>query len=167
MPVEAQTHVLAEAIEAAADPLLRAHGLTLVDLDLRRGGRRAVLRFYLDKPEGVGIDDCRRFSEEAGDLLAAAGLLPESCDLEVSSPGLDRELRKDRELRWAIGKSVRVWTAEPVDGRRELVGRLVEVGEDFLALAEGAGLRRVPRGILAKARLEVELPGSARPGGVR
>ena len=151
--------VLVEAVEALASPVLEAHGLTLVDLEVKGGGRRFLVRFFVDRsggPGGVGIDDCRRFSEEIGDLLDVSNLIPGSYDLEVSSPGLDRELRKDRELRWAVGKRVRVWTREPVDDRREFDGDLVEVGEAFLTLAEVAGQRQVPRALLAKVRLETE-----------
>jgi ribosome maturation factor RimP len=147
---------LVEAIEAVVAPVIDAHGLTLVDVDVRGSGRRLTVRFFIDKPGGVSIGDCQRVSEEVGDLLDVANLVPGSYDLEVSSPGLDRELKKDRELRWAVGRSVRVWTREPLEGEREFVGRLVEVGEDFLTLVEPAGPRRVPRALLAKARLEVE-----------
>jgi ribosome maturation factor RimP len=152
---------LSEALAGVVAPVIRAHGLTLVDLDLRRGGRRSLLRLYVDKPGGVTIEDCRRLSEEVGDLLDVSSLLPESYDLEVSSPGLDRELKKDRELRWAVGKRVRMWTREPLDGQRELAGRLVEVGETFLTRAEAGGLRQIPRVLLTKVRLEVEPRGSA------
>jgi len=160
-PMSKHTQPIAAAIEALAAPVLGAHGLTLVDLEYAGGARRAVLRFYVDKPGGVTIDDCQRFSREIGDLLDVSDLLPGSFDLEVSSPGLDRELKKDRELTWAIGKSVHLWTREPVDGQRELVGRLVEVGEAFLTLAEAAGRRQVPRALLTKVRLEVERRRSA------
>ena len=155
MSVESEAQALTDAIEAVAMPVVRAHGLTLVDVDVRRGGRRAVVRFFIDTPGGVTIADCQRFSEEIGDLLDVANVLPQSYDLEVSSPGLDRELRKDRELHWAMGKRVRVWTREPVDGRLELVGQLVEVGETFLTLVEVAGGRQVPRAWLSKVRLDV------------
>jgi ribosome maturation factor RimP len=153
--VESEAQASTDAIEAVAMPLVRAHGLTLVDVDLRRGGRRAVVRFFIDKPGGVTIADCQRFSEEVGDLLDVANVFLQSYDLEVSSPGLDRELRKDRELHWAMGKRVRVWTREPVDGRLELLGQLIEVGETFLTLVEVAGRRQVPRAWLSKVRLDV------------
>jgi len=146
---------LPEAIEAVADPVLRAHGLVLVDLEVHRSGRRSTVRFFIDKPGGVTIEDCRRFSEEIGDLLDVADLLPERYDLEVSSPGLERELRKERELRWAVGRRVRVWTREPVGGRREFAGRLLEVGETDLTVAEAAGPVRIPRAVAARVRLEL------------
>lgn len=150
---------LTAEVEVLAGPLLRAYGLTLVDLEFRRHGRRGLLRLFIDKPGGVGIEDCRRFSEELGDLLDVSDLIPESYDLEVSSPGLDRELRKEREFRWAVGKRVRLWTIEPLEGRRELAGRLTRVTEDTLTVEEGARRVEVPRTHLAKARLE-EVPGS-------
>ena len=156
VPAEGDVGGLAEAIEAVVAPVVETHGLTLVDLDVRGSGRRLTVRFFIDKPGGVSVGDCQSFSEEVGDLLDVANLVPGSYDLEVSSPGLDRELRKDRELRWAVGRCVRLWTREPLDGQREFVGRLVEVGEDVLTLEEPAGQRRVPRGLLAKARLEGE-----------
>jgi len=112
----------------------------------------------------VGIDDCRRFSAEIGDVLDAAGVLPGSYDLEVSSPGLDRELRKERELRWAVGKQVRLWTREPVAERRELAGQLVDVDAESLTLAEAAGRCRIPRVLVTRVRLEVERRMSARAG---
>jgi ribosome maturation factor RimP len=150
-----------EAIEALAAPVLLAHGLTLVDVELLGGGRRSVLRFFIDKPGGVTIDDCQQFSREIGDLLDVENVVSGSFDLEVSSPGLDRELKKDRELAWAVGRPVRAWTREPVDGQREFTGQLLEVGEAFLTLAEAAGRRRVPRALLTKVRLEAERKRSA------
>lgn len=161
MSVGTETHALSEAIEDVVAPVVRAHGLTLVDVDLRGGGGRSTLRFFIDKPGGVSITDCQRFSQEVGDLLDVANLLAGRYDLEVSSPGLDRELKKERELRWAVGKLVRVWTREPVEGRRELVGRLAEVGEQSLTLTDPDGRREVPRDLVAKVRLEMGFPGSA------
>lgn len=152
---------LVAEIEALAGPLLRGYGLELVDLEFRRQGRRGLLRVFIDKPGGVGIEDCRRLSEELGDLLDVSDLVAESYDLEVSSPGLDRELKKERELRWAVGKRVRLWTAEAIEGCREFAGRLAAVAEEALTVEEGARRWAVPRALLAKARLE-EVPGPER-----
>src|SRR5258708_35217403 len=88
-------------IEGVVQPVLRDHGLTLVDLEWRPRRPRGVLRLYVDKAGGVGIDDCQRLSREGGDVLDASAVIEEAYDLEGSSPGLDRQLRTDRELRWA------------------------------------------------------------------
>ena len=161
MPVVMEAPGLADQVEAVVSPVIRSHGLVLVDLDLRGGGRRTAVRVYVDKPGGVGIDDCRRHSEEIGDLLDVSRLLTEAYDLEVSSPGLDRELRKEREFRWAVGKRVRVWTRESHDGRREFAGRLVDVRDTSLTLMEAAGWCQVPRALVTKARLEIDPRGLA------
>ncbi|MFQ5897723.1 MAG: ribosome maturation factor RimP [Candidatus Methylomirabilia bacterium] len=157
-------------IEALVSPVLRDHGLRLVDLEWRGAGRRGVLRFYIDRTnsedreptaavDGVSIADCQRFSQEVGDLLDVSGLIPEAYDLEVSSPGLDRELRKEREFRWAIGKAVHCWLREDLDGRMEVSGCLREVRDETLVLEEAEGrVWELPRLRVSKARLELPFP---------
>ena len=139
---------LEPAVETVVLPAVYAHGLMLVDLEIRGNGRRVAVRLYVDKPGGVTVGECQQLSHEVGDL-------------EVSSPGLDRELRKEREFRWACGRLVRVWTREDVDGCREHAGRLVAVDEADLTLATSGSSRRVPRSLVSKARLEMEPRGSA------
>jgi ribosome maturation factor RimP len=144
-----------DRIEAVVAPVLASRGLDLVDTEWHREGRRWVLRFFVDKPGGV--QDCQSFSREAGDVLDVSGLIEPSYDLEVSSPGLDRVLKKERELRWAVGRDVHCWVGEPVDGRTEFSGRLVDVSPAALMLEEGAGTRReVPRRLVTKARLQLQ-----------
>jgi ribosome maturation factor RimP len=152
---------LEAAVETVVLPAVQAHGLTLVDLEVRGGGRRSAVRIYVDKAGGVTIEDCQALSHEVGDLIDVSNLVPGSYDLEVSSPGLDRELRKDRELRWATGRLVHVWTRQPHDGRRDLSGRLLLVDGAGLTIATPEGPQRVPRDLVAKVRLEVEPRGSA------
>ncbi len=120
-----------------------------------------MLRLFVDKPGGVSVGDCQAASRETGDVLDVSGLIEPAYDLEVSSPGLDRELKKDREYAWATGKEVRCWVREAVDGRTELSGRLVAVSTATLSLAEPDGsTREVPRGLVTRARL---VPGVAWP----
>jgi ribosome maturation factor RimP len=149
-----------ERIEAVLSPVVEAHGLSLVDADWRREGRRWVLRLFVDKPGGVTVSDCQRLSHEAGDVLDVAGLMSEPYDLEVSSPGLDRELRKDRELAWAVGKDIRCWVREAVEGRTEFSGRLLGVSaEEIVVEAPEGGTHALPRRLLTRARLVPDLPG--------
>src|SRR5437899_12733342 len=103
--------VQADQIEEVVMPVLRDHGLELVDIEWRPLRPRGVLRLFVDKPGGVGIGDCERLSREIGDVLDAAALIEGAYDLEVSSPGLDRQLRKEREYRWAVGRQIRCWLA--------------------------------------------------------
>ncbi|MGH7335410.1 MAG: ribosome maturation factor RimP [Candidatus Rokuibacteriota bacterium] len=146
-------------IEEVIQPVLGDHGLELVDLDLRGTRPRGALRVFVDKTGGVRLADCERLSRELGDILDVAGVIEGAYDLEVSSPGLDRALRKEREFRWAVGKPVRCWIA----GGQEFAGLLAEVGNEQLVL-ERAGQRvEVSRAALTKARLDIEVPWSRRP----
>jgi len=141
-------------IEQVIEPIVRDHGLELVDLEWYARRPRGVLRVYVDKPGGVGIADCERASREIGDVLDVAGVIEHAYDLEVSSPGLDRQLRKDREFRWAVGRQVRCWIA----GGREFRGVLAEVRGEHLVLDTVEGPTEVPRSEVTKARLEAETP---------
>jgi len=140
-------------MEDVVQPILRDHGLTLVDLEWREGPR-GVLRVAVDKPGGVAVEDCERASREIGDVLDVAGLVATGYDLEVSSPGLERRLRSDREFRWAIGKRVCCWQS----GGMEVRGRLSEVSNDRLVLEHEGQRIEVPRANVTKARLDAELP---------
>jgi ribosome maturation factor RimP len=155
MPDDAQLARIEEVIQ----PVLREHGLELVDVDWKGVRPRGVLRVFVDKTGGVRLADCERLSRELGDILDVASVIEGAYDLEVSSPGLDRTLRKEREFRWALGKRVRCWVA----GGEEFAGRLAEVGDERLVL-ERAGQRvEVSRAALTKARLDIEVPWSRRP----
>jgi ribosome maturation factor RimP len=141
-------------IEETVVPVVGDHGLELVDLDWRGLRPRGVLRLYVDKPGGVGVGDCVRLSRELGDVLDAAAVIEGAYDLEVSSPGLDRQLKKDREYRWATGKQVRCWLA----GGAEFHGRLAEVGPERLVLERDGERTELRRSEVTKARLEAEVP---------
>jgi ribosome maturation factor RimP len=146
-------------IEGVVQPVLRDHGLMLVDLEWRPRRPRGVLRLFVDKPGGVGIDDCQRVSREIGDVLDASALIEEAYDLEVSSPGLDRQLRKEREFRWAVGKRVRCWLA----GGEEVRGRLLGIDDGQVILEQDGGTPvRLDRASVTKARLDADVPWSKR-----
>jgi ribosome maturation factor RimP len=141
-------------IEEVIAPVVRQHGLALVDVEWRGDRRRGILRVFVDKAGGVGIDECGRLSREIGDLIEAEAVIDHAYDLEVSSPGLDRQLRKDREFQWALGKPVRCWLA----GGEEHVGTLTEVAPERLVLDRDGERVELPRDVVTKARLDVTVP---------
>jgi ribosome maturation factor RimP len=145
-------------LEEAVQPVLREHGLELVEIEWRGRRPRGVLRLFVDKPGGVGVGDCERVSRELGDVLEASALIEDAYDLEVSSPGLDRQLRSDREFRWAVGKLVQCWLA----GGESVCGRLVAVTPERLLVEGERGAVEVERGRVTKARLEPDLPWARR-----
>lgn len=141
-------------IEEVILPVLRDHGLELVDLEWRPHRPRAALRVFVDMRGGIAVGHCERVSREIGDLLDVAGLITQAYDLEVSSPGLDRQLRKDREYRWAVGKRVCCW----LTGGDEVRGRLAEVADERLTIERDGARVELSRADITKARLDAEVP---------
>lgn len=151
--------------------IARSHGLDLFDVQLRRESIGLVLRVTLDRepPPGaapaaaedpVGIDDCKRVSE---DLSAVLDVEPElvgeagrGYTLEVSSPGLDRPLRGEADYRRFAGRLAKIVTREPVDGQSHFEGRLAGVEGVEVLVAQGKRMHRVPLDVISRARLEVE-----------
>lgn len=127
-----------------------------LELGRQRGGW--FLRLTIDKAGGgVTLDDCQRVSQQFGAELDSLDLIPTTYTLEVSSPGLDRPLRSDRDFVRFSGRLVAISTFEPVDGQKHFVGRLKSFQDGIVTIADERGAeRRVPRDKISKARLELE-----------
>lgn len=123
-----------EAAARLAQPLLEEMGLTLWDLRFEKEGSLWYLRYFIDKDGGVTIDDCERFSRAVEKKLDAADPIDQSYTLEVSSPGIERELTKDWHYEACMGQDVAVRLIRPVDGVRDFVGTLTGCGEEGVAL---------------------------------
>ena len=119
------------------EPGVRALGFELVDVELSGRGRRAVLRVYIDGPEGVTVDDCADVSRQLSGILDVEDPIPERYVLEVSSPGLDRPLAKREDFERFVGEQVKVRTRRPLDGQRNFKGRLVGVETEHVVLDLG------------------------------
>lgn len=146
---------LIDELERISEPVLNELNLTLVDIEYRKEGGRWILRFYIDKKGGISIEDCARFSQEMGDLLDVHDIIPARYNLEVSSPGLCRALKKDRDFEWAVERNVHIWTKEPIDGKREVSGRLCNFSDDKLTIkGTEKDIIEIPFSMVSKARLE-------------
>lgn len=106
-----------EAVEKLLEPVLEKDGLELVDVEYVRE-RNWILRVFIDKVGGVGLDDCQAASEKAGSLLDEKDLIPDNYMLEVSSPGLDRVLKKDKDFIRYTGEDVDVKLFAPLKERK-------------------------------------------------
>ncbi len=139
-----------------AEPVVISLGLELVDVEFQRERQGWVLRLYIDKPGGVNLGDCVRVSEVLGDLLDAKDFIHHAYHLEVSSPGLDRPLRKKEDFKRFAGDKVRIQMEEPIEGRRNFTGLLRGIeGEDILLEVDGR-LWRLPRDKVKKANIKYE-----------
>lgn len=120
-----------------AEPLAAQEGMEVIDIELKHEGSRGgkVLRVYLDKEGGPVMEDLSKVSRSLSDLLDEhEDIVEGSYSLEVSSPGVNRPLKRPEHFARYIGKKVRVRTWEPMQGRRAFVGQLLEVTPDGIAL---------------------------------
>lgn len=146
-------HRIADRVQAVAGPLAAALGLEIVDVEYRKEGGRWVLRVFIDKAGGVGLDDCEALSERLGQELDRQDIVPHAYALEVSSPGIERPLKKPADFLRFTGHEARILTATPFKGRRRFTGRIIAAGEEKVRLlVEGAELE-IPYAVIQKANL--------------
>jgi len=154
-----------EKIERIVLPILADLGMELVELEYQREGREWVVRIFLDKVGGVNLDDCASVSREVGTVLEVEDVVPEGYRLEVSSPGLDRPLKKAADYQRFIGELAKIKTFEKMDPdgrgqeRKTFVGRLLgfEGGRvRILQLDKKGGEVSFDIEEIAKANLEPE-----------
>ncbi len=144
---------LRERLIALMEPLIGRLGYELVDLEHGAGRGSAVVRLYIDRPGGVGIEDCERVSREVSALLDVEDPIPTAYALEVSSPGFDRVLRTRAHFERFAGSRVTVELAAARAGRRRYTGTLLAVGDSGIELEVDG--ERVTLGFaeVARARL--------------
>ncbi|MGH8143540.1 MAG: ribosome maturation factor RimP [Steroidobacteraceae bacterium] len=144
---------LREQLIALTEPLLGQLGYELVDLEYAPGRTHAVLRVFIDKPLGVGLDDCEQVSHELSALLDVEDPVPTAYTLEVSSPGLDRVLRTRAHFQRFVGARVWVELRAARDGRRRYTGRLESLDAEGVELVVDGAIVRVPFEEISRARL--------------
>lgn len=141
-------------VEELVRPLLEMEGLELVDVEFRRERPGWVLRLYIDRQGGVNLGDCVRVSRELGELLDVEDFIPCSYHLEVSSPGINRPLKKREDFEKFKGEWVKVKLSEPIEGRRNLRGRILGwEGDGFLVVVEDK-VYHIPMRKVVKANLD-------------
>ena len=145
-------------VEDIVRPLLRSEGLSLVDVACKWEQRGWVLRIYIDKEGGVRVEDCAQVSRELGQILDVEDVIPVSYSLEVSSPGLNRPLKKEEDFIKYSGRNVKIKTSEYFSGRRNFTGELLGCAEGkVMVKVAGEEVFAVPLSSILKANLEIEL----------
>lgn len=142
-----------------SEPIADAEGQTVVAVEYTGGRSRPTIHVTLHKQGGVTVGDCQRFSSLLGARLdLEEDHLPDGYYLEVSSPGLDRTLKAEREFEVFRGRTIRVNTYAPVDGQKEFTGVLEGADDDHIVISDEEGNeRRIPRDMVARAKLHYEI----------
>jgi ribosome maturation factor RimP len=148
---------IVKEVSRIAESLLPEFGMEMVDVEFLFERGRWTLRVFIDKEGGVTVEDCARVSRDLGDVVEGENIIDRPYVLEVSSPGLDRPLRKEQDFVRSIGRLVTIEMARPVYKRRNFTGRLAQVKDGTVGiLVDSAGLFELPIDGMKRARIKYE-----------
>ena len=139
-----------------ADDIVEERGLELVDVEYKKEGSDWFLRVFIDHPEGIDHEQCRSVSEELSTLLDLEDFIDDSYFLEVSSPGVDRPLKRDEDFERFKGKVIEVSTYAPIQGRKKIAGTLLGLRDELIIVKVDGEEIEIPRNKAASVKLAVE-----------
>lgn len=123
-----------EKVETLVEEKIKNLGYRLYDVEYVKEGKEYYLRIYIDKDEGINLEDCELVSNSITDVLDEADYIKDQYFLEVSSPGVERILRKDKHLQENIGAKVQVKLFKPIKGKKQYEGTLKDFNENIIEL---------------------------------
>lgn len=157
---------ITEKLNEIAVNVADKNNLELVRAEVVGSVKEPIVRIFIDKPQGVTHEDCSKVSHEIGTILDEQDFISSEYTLEVSSPGLERELYSLQDFKKFTGNLAKVKTRKPVDGQRNFRGKIKSVeGEEIVFEDKTNGEVRFPYEIVAKANLEIDLEEEFRRGG--
>jgi len=146
-----------ETIETYILQILEELNLDLVEFDLFRAGNRKILRIFVDRKDGVSVDDCASVSRKLGARLdLEEDLIPGQYTLEVSSPGVDRPLKTQRDFERQNGRFIRVTLQEKIEGHTFWTGTVLEANEQSVLLDAGEKQITIPYDMVLSAKVEIQ-----------
>lgn len=146
-----------QSVTELIEPGLLADELELVDVEFKKEGKNWILRIYIDREGGVTLSDCQKVSRLAGDLIEVEEVIEPVYTLEVSSPGLNRVLKKEKDFLKYSGKKIYVQCHAPMDGRKKFTGILTGFIDQSIHLEVDGQHYTIPLNLVAKANLVIEI----------
>ncbi len=144
-------------IKELLEPLLYEKNLELFDIEFKGLGSKGILRVFIDKEQGVTVNDCAQISRELGRSLEVHDVIPGSYTLEISSPGLTRALKKPSDYLRYRGKTVKIKTLEDIEDRKVFKGTLLDFVDETVSLQTDGVNYLIPYKNIEKANLELDL----------
>ena len=142
--------------ETLLEPIITRLGFELVDVEYVKEGGQWYLRAYIDKPGGITVDDCEAVSREFSDILDEKDYIEDSYIMEISSPGLDRPLKKEKDFARSIGKLVEIRTYRPIEKQKEFCGELTAYDNNSVTIDEEGTPRTFDKKDIALVRLAID-----------
>jgi len=158
---------IASGLWQMLEPYLVAERVELDDLDVRGQGSGRIVRVMVDASDGLGVDRIAQLSRGVARLLDEADAMSDGYTLEVSSPGLERPLRRLAHFVKAVGREIDVKTRDPIDGAQRHRGVLEKVDDEALRLIVDGAPRTIPMGAVTKAQTVFRWEKAPKPGGKR
>lgn len=149
---------LIDSIRELAEPLIHSQGLELVDIEFFTEARGWVLRFYIDKEGGVTLDHCSRLSQQLGDVIDVKDIVPQRYILEVSSPGVNRVLKTEKDFLRYRGEIIKITVSEPIEGRKHFQGTLSDCRDGNILVATDTERQLIPITMISKANVAYQFP---------
>ena len=141
-------------VEELVNPIIEGYGFEIVEVEWKPKGGTWNLCLYIDKPGGITIQDCEMVNHEFSDLLDRVDIIDHSYNLEVSSPGVERPLKKQRDFERYQGEPVQVSTYQKVQGQKKFYGKLFDFDDEMLTiLTEEGDYVKLPFANIAKVKL--------------
>ena len=144
------------AVAELIEPVFRENNIELVDVEYKKTGRIWVLRIFIDKNQGVTVGDCQKLSREIEDLIEVHELISVPYVLEVSSPGLNRSLKKESDFLRNKGKRIQIKTFSSISNKKQFSGTIKNFMNKTLLLEDKDGILEVPLDKIAQAKLIIE-----------
>jgi len=152
---ENRTDPLKEMLWPLGEKACEVHSCRLIEMELYRSQGRWLIRFYIDKETGVTVDECAEVSQTLDRYLEARDPIDTPYTLEVSSPGIDRPLRREEDFKTYVGENIRVSVYSPIDGRKNFSGQLMDVADGIISVqVETDTSVRISLDDIKKARLK-------------
>jgi ribosome maturation factor RimP len=146
-----------EEIQQLVQRIVDSEGMELVDVEFKSGRSRNLVRVFIDKVGGVTLDDCENISRQLGAILDVKDLMKNAYILEISSPGVDRPMRTDRDYERSLGRTMRVTFHGQNGDSQQMIGRLLEVTDAAIVLDVEGKLTSIARDQIIKAVQEIVL----------
>ena len=142
--------------EALLSPIVESNGFELVDVEYVKEAGNWYLRGYIDKPGGITVNDCETVSRAFSDRLDEDDFIEDSYIMEISSPGLDRPLKKEKDFARSIGKLVEIRTYRPIEKQKEFCGELTAYDNNSVTIDEEGTPRTFDKKDIALVRLAID-----------
>lgn len=136
--------------------IIKDTDIELVDVEYIKEGSHMYLRVFIDNPEGTSIEDCQKISQSISNRLDDIDPIEENYFLEVSSPGLDRPLKTENDLKNSIGKDIEISLYKPINGKKRYIGKFIDFDNNHIAIEdEKLGEIKIERKLIAKINLAI------------